>query len=42
MALFIKVGFYSNAAGFHATAGVSIKELVDISYTFKAPVGKEI
>jgi type IX secretion system PorP/SprF family membrane protein len=33
--------FYSNAAGIHATAGVSIKELVDLSYTFKAPVGKK-
>lgn len=31
----------SNAAGIHATAGVSIKELVDISYTYKAPVGKK-
>jgi len=33
--------FYSNAAGIHATAGVSIKELVDLSYTYKAPVGKK-
>lgn len=32
---------YANAAGIHATAGVSIKELVDISYTFRAPVGKK-
>ncbi len=32
---------YSNAAGIHATAGVSIKELVDLSYTYKAPVGKK-
>ena len=32
---------YSNAAGIHATAGVGIKELVNISYTFKAPVGKK-
>lgn len=28
-----------NAAGVHATAGVGIKELVDMSYTFKAPIG---
>ncbi len=33
--------FFPNAAGIHATAGVSIKELVDINYTFKAPVGKK-
>lgn len=32
---------YSNAAGIHATAGVGIKELVNLSYTFKAPVGKK-
>lgn len=30
-----------NAAGIHATAGVSIKELVDINYTFKTSVGKK-
>jgi type IX secretion system PorP/SprF family membrane protein len=35
-------GFFSpNAAGLHATAGVSIKELVDINYTFKTPLGKK-
>ncbi len=33
--------FLPNAAGIHATAGVSIKELVDISYTFKSTVGKK-
>ena len=27
--------FLPNASGIHATAGVSIKELVDINYTFK-------
>lgn len=32
--------FLPNAAGIHGTAGVSIKELVDISYTYKAPIGK--
>ncbi len=32
---------YPNAAGVHATAGVGIKELVDLSYTYKAPVGKK-
>ena len=32
---------YSNAAGIHATAGVGIKELVNISYTYKAPVGSK-
>lgn len=32
---------YSNAAGIHATAGVGIKELVNLSYTYKAPVGKK-
>jgi type IX secretion system PorP/SprF family membrane protein len=30
-----------NAAGLHATAGVGIKELVDISYTFKSTFGKK-
>lgn len=35
-------GFISpNAAGLHATAGVSIKELVDINYTFKTPLSKK-
>ncbi|MDB5227929.1 MAG: putative rane protein, partial [Bacteroidota bacterium] len=33
--------FMPNAAGIHATAGVSIKELVDINYTFKTTVGKK-
>lgn len=33
--------FMPNAAGIHATAGVSVKELVDISYTFKSTVGKK-
>ncbi|MCB0508276.1 MAG: PorP/SprF family type IX secretion system membrane protein [Bacteroidetes bacterium] len=33
--------FLPNAAGVHATAGVGIKELVNISYTYKAPVGKK-
>ncbi len=32
---------YPNAAGIHATAGASIKELVDINYTFKSTVGKK-
>lgn len=32
---------FSNAAGIHATAGVGIKEIANISYTFKAPVGKK-
>lgn len=32
---------YSNAAGIHATAGVGIKELVNLSYTYKAPIGKK-
>ena len=30
-----------NAAGIHATAGVSIKELVDINYTFKSTLDKK-
>ncbi|MBK9328684.1 MAG: PorP/SprF family type IX secretion system membrane protein [Sphingobacteriales bacterium] len=35
-------GFISpNAAGIHATAGTSIKGLVDINYTYKAPVGSK-
>ncbi len=35
-------GFFSpNAAGLHATAGVSVKELVDINYTFKSTFGKK-
>ena len=33
--------FLPNASGIHATAGVSIKELVDINYTFKTTVGKK-
>ncbi len=33
--------FMPNAAGLHATAGVSIKELVDINYTFKSTMGKK-
>ncbi len=33
--------FSPNAAGIHATAGCSIKGLVDINYTFKAPVGNK-
>ena len=32
---------YSNAAGIHGTAGVGIKGICDISYTYKAPVGKK-
>lgn len=32
---------FPNAAGIHATAGVGIKELVNLSYTFKAPVGNK-
>lgn len=35
-------GFISpNAAGIHATAGCNIKGLVDINYTYKAPVGSK-
>ena len=32
---------YPNAAGIHGTAGVGIKEICDISYTYKAPVGNK-
>ena len=32
---------YPNAAGVHGTAGVGIKEICDISYTYKAPVGNK-
>lgn len=32
---------YPNAAGIHGTAGVGIKEICDISYTFKAPISKK-
>lgn len=33
--------FLPNAAGIHATAGVSIKELVDLNFTYKAPIGNK-
>lgn len=36
-----KSWFSPNASGLHATAGVSIKELVDISYTYKSTFGKK-
>ena len=36
-----KSAFAPNAAGIHATAGVSVKELVDLSYTFKSTFGKK-
>jgi type IX secretion system PorP/SprF family membrane protein len=33
--------FSPNASGLHATAGVGIKELVDLSYTYKSTFGKK-